>query len=270
MSFGDFDSGVKSTSSWMAAIRAREHTQPDAYLHDPYAAALVPDLSILSTLDRLGGPNGSVIVRGRLGDAVIERAAAQGCRQAVTLGAGSDTRPWRLKLPAGFRFFEVDLPGQLLAKLLLLGEPACERVTVETDLRTSSLDALARKGFDAGSPCVWVAEGLLHYVPRESADALRDAITASSVAGSWFTGDVPHPAFAGDPAHAGFLGWMRERGSPFVGFSDDPADWLRRAGWQASAHEPADLMAGGCSLVPAPPARLFADHRRLWYWHAQR
>lgn len=268
------DKAVRVTSEWMAAIRRREHLRPDAYLDDPYAEDLITDpvaaAEQLSTLDRLSGPSGSVIVRGRLGNEVLKHAVAAGVRQAVTLGAGSDTRPWRLKLPQDLRFFEVDLPGQLDAKVKLLGPPPSgERITAAADLRDDWMSALRRAGFDPRRPAVWVMEGLLHYLDRAQAGKLLGNLTAASAPGSWLTGDVPHRAFLSDPMHVEFLEWMAERGSPFIGTFTDPRPWLSAAGWHADAHEPADLISGACDLVPPPPARLFKDHRRVWYFHAR-
>jgi len=272
------DQPVRVTSHWMAAIRDREHQRPDAYFNDEYALRVITDPEAaagqLSTLDRLGGPSGSVVVRGRLGDEILKRATGAGVRQAVTVGAGLDTRPWRLPLPAelaiDLRFFELDLPGQLDRKVARLGPPTCDRITVAADVRDDWPVALLEAGFDPERPAVWMVEGLLHYLDRAQADALRDKLTAASAKGSWLTGDVPHPALLTDPAHRGFLEWMVRRGSPFVGALTDPAAWLAAAGWNAEAHRPSDLLSGACSLVPPPPARLFKDHRHLWYFHAKR
>jgi methyltransferase (TIGR00027 family) len=257
----------------MTAIREREHSLPDPYLDDPYAHLLITDArhagEQLPTLDELHGPSGSVVVRGRLGDEVLKRAFAADVRQAVTLGAGSDTRPWRLPLE-GMRYFEIDLPGQLDAKMALLGQPATERIPVEADLRSDWPLSLIRAGFDPLNPTVWVLEGLLHYLDRAQADTLRDKLSGVSARGSWMTGDVPHTAFLTDPMHREFLEWMVRRGSPFVGTFTDPVAWLAEAGWVAEAHLPADLLAGDCSLVPPPPSRLLEDHRHLWYFHARR
>jgi methyltransferase (TIGR00027 family) len=219
-------------------------------------------------LDKLSGPSGSVVVRGRLGDEVLRRAYASGVRQVVTLGAGSDTRPWRLPLKE-MRFFEVDLPGQLDFKATLLGPSVADRITVEADLRSDWPVELSQAGFDREAPAAWVLEGLLHYLDRPQSDTLRDKLSGVSAAGSWLTGDVPHTAFLSDPEHDDFLGWMEERGSPFLGTFTDPAAWLAEAGWITKAHQPADLLAGQCSLIPAPPARLFKDHRHLWYFHSR-
>ena len=43
------------------------------------------------------------------------------CTQVVLLGSGMDTRPWRLKLPPGIAWFEVDQAEVLNAKQQLLG-----------------------------------------------------------------------------------------------------------------------------------------------------
>ena len=44
-------------------------------------------------------------------DAALADAIAAGCRQVVILGAGLDTRAWRLAALAGMALFEVDHPA---------------------------------------------------------------------------------------------------------------------------------------------------------------
>ena len=55
------------------------------------------------------GPRPSAIVRTRVIDDAVSEAA--GIRQWVLLGAGYDTRAWRLPALAGSHVFEVDHPA---------------------------------------------------------------------------------------------------------------------------------------------------------------
>lgn len=127
-------------------------------------------------------------------------------RQVVVLGAGCDSRPWRLALPPGVRWFEADLPGVAAAKrrrLAELGaafEPAAspaegkEEAAPKYPLRAASWasvgadlsapgvgGALAAAGLDAGAPVAWVAEGLLMYLTAEETDALLREVAGECV-----------------------------------------------------------------------------------------
>ena len=62
-------------------------------------------------------------------DELLAEASQRGCRQVVLLGAGFDTRAFRLSWPPGTRCFEVDTPDVLGPKDEVLATtnaaPAC-------------------------------------------------------------------------------------------------------------------------------------------------
>src|SRR5262245_23280147 len=109
---------VSATAVGVAAIRAAEAAQPDALFSDPLASAFVRAANWFRTTDpdepatrrRVGALVMWVRVRTRFLDDVVTDACAAGCRQIVVLGAGLDARAFRLRLPSGVRFYEVDLP----------------------------------------------------------------------------------------------------------------------------------------------------------------
>lgn len=265
---------VMLTSDWMAVIRSRERAHPDAYLDDPCAAAFVTPESE-SSYDAIRGeglPSEVVPIRGRLGDLTL---AKSGVRQAVCLGAGTDSRAYRLPLDQGFCYFEVDLPGQLDGKAELLGAAGftagCRVETVEADLRADDwTDALLAAGFDPGRPVHWIAEGLFYYLTKPQGRALVEAVSALSAPGSWLTFDGPHDRFLTDPARQGFLRRMSERGSPFVGSFRDPVEWVAPYGWLAQAVLHADIADGRCDWLPPLPERLRTLIQDVWFVRARR
>ncbi|MFI6484984.1 class I SAM-dependent methyltransferase [Nonomuraea sp. NPDC050663] len=267
---------VKETSFITAVIRAAEHERPDAYVSDPYAELLATPRSRAMAEAALaeGGTVGSVIVRARFGDVALGQGVAAGVTQVVCLAAGSDTRAWRLGLPSVVRFFEVDLPGQLEAKEELLAPVAdrlsCGRVSLGEDLREERWTArLVEAGFDPGSPTVWIIEGLLPYLRLDHFTRLIENVRMMSGAGSVLLIDAPHAEFFRDPANETFLTFMNSRGSAFrLGF-DDFGEFLGRHGWKAEAYTLAELAAGACAWVPAPPARLCPPHDHHWVARAR-
>ena len=122
------------TAEYMALFRAVESARPAAgrLFEDPYAAALLtgrlkalagfarlPVVGPLATwfLD-LGWPRtrSSAVVRTRLIDDLLREAVRGGARQALLLGAGFDSRPYRLEELRGVPVFEVDHPSTQSAK----------------------------------------------------------------------------------------------------------------------------------------------------------
>ncbi|TDT97503.1 methyltransferase (TIGR00027 family) [Streptomyces sp. 846.5] len=66
----------------------------------------------------------------------------------------------------------------------------CERITVAVDLREDWPAALAAAGHDPAVPTVWIAEGLLIYLPEDAVELLLARISAQSAAGSRMGADI--------------------------------------------------------------------------------
>ncbi|PSC68451.1 general transcription factor IIH subunit 2 [Micractinium conductrix] len=148
-------------------------------------------------------------------------------RQLVMLGAGMDSRPWRMKLPADLHWYELDQQDVVTAKEGLLkqlgaelppseasdepptpGTPVGSGLTkhlsldsvrfplrcgswtgVRCDLGEPSwAEALLAAGFDPSQPTVWVAEGLLMYLQESQVTALLQRMAELSPEGSVFVG----------------------------------------------------------------------------------
>lgn len=262
---------IKETSFITAVIRAMENDRPDPYLADRHAALLSTPRSRRMAQEALaaGGTVGSVIVRGRFGDIALGQAVADGITQVVCLAAGSDTRAWRLGLPARIRYFEVDLPGQLEAKEALLApvedQLTCRRVALSEDLRGETWpQRLTDAGYEPDRPAVWIVEGLLPYLRVEHFAWLTTNVRKLSSRGSMLLIDAPHAAYFRDPANERFLAFMKSRGSAFQLGLDDFGGFLGRHGWRAEAYTLSQLAAGACAWVPSPPERLCLAHDHHW------
>lgn len=251
------DEGVRSTSDWMASIRYRETLRPDAFLSDPCAGVLCGhSTQPAELLTGLGGPSEVVISRGWLGDQLIGDAVAGGLDQVVLLAAGSDARAWRLGLPASVTLFEVDLPGQHPHKTQLLATagfaPTCRLIRVPADLKDPEwMMTLRAAGFDVARPAVWLVEGLFYYT---STDFARDLIANLVFPGSCLAFDIPHEGFRDEPSNQEFLAFMAQRGSPFTGFSSDPASLA--PAWATRCYLAEDLPL---------PDRLIRPQHPIWH-----
>ena len=121
---------------------------------------------------------------------VLDRAiiSAMPVAQLVILGAGFDSRAWRLDGVEDTTVFEVDHPGtQALKQERAVAWPARARQVrfVATDFRHDDLAAaLQAAGYDANRPTFWLWEGVAMYLrPAEIATNLA-AFAALSAPGS--------------------------------------------------------------------------------------
>ena len=173
----------------MAVFRASEHAKAPASraFADPLAAALLPAsfdsparlfalrpaAALLNGyIDRRWpGARTSGIARTKLIDDWIEEAA-DGIDQVVLLGAGFDTRAWRLDALASATIFEVDHPNTAAVKQERLRSAAADlrKVTfVKVDFEIDDFDQLLRAaGFDATRPAIVVWEGVSQYLTGEA------------------------------------------------------------------------------------------------------
>ena len=98
---------VSEAALLTAGWRAMESSRSDALFLDPLAAGLAGErgLRIARTL-----PAGAwvVAIRTVLIDAFLRSAISSGTDTVVNLGAGLDTRPYRMDLPSSLHWVEVD------------------------------------------------------------------------------------------------------------------------------------------------------------------
>jgi methyltransferase (TIGR00027 family) len=127
-------------------------------------------------------------------DQAVERYLAE-YTQFVILGAGFDTRAYRLPRGTRVRSFEVDTPKTQAVKRSMLAEAGIDTIGVTfvaADFeREDWLDRLVAAGFDPGQPALFLWEGVMIYLDRAAVeDTLRKiAGTApgSVVAFDYFT-----------------------------------------------------------------------------------
>jgi methyltransferase (TIGR00027 family) len=243
---------VSTTAVGVAAIRAAESAQPAPLFVDPLAPAFVDAARSFWRVDREDAPPrrrvGALIlwirVRTRFLDEVVTDACARGCRQVVVLGAGLDARAFRLALPAGVQWFELDLPDVLEFKEQVVSAsgfvPACDRVVVPTDLDGDWAGDLDRAGFDPTTPTAWLAEGLLAYLTESTREAVVDEVSRRSVRASRFgvtLASADRAASRRDHPES-----MPSQPGDYVALwqSDAPPDtrtWLGARGWTVEEHD---------------------------------
>ncbi|HET9654918.1 MAG TPA: class I SAM-dependent methyltransferase [Kineosporiaceae bacterium] len=124
---------------------------------------------------------------------VIDTAVTEAVRrhpdgQVVLLGAGLDTRPWRLPALAGVPVLSVDHPdsqADARRRTAVLPPPLCDLTFVPVDLAVMPLaPALQAAGHRASRPTAWVWEGVIPYLTRAAVAATVDGLTRVSGPGS--------------------------------------------------------------------------------------
>lgn len=249
------------TAEAVCLIRAREQLREPEHrvLHDPFAS------TFLSPAGRLGlraagmapglvdaaeqlssGLQTFVLARHALFDTWLRHALAGPCQQVVLLGAGYDTRAWRLATSLADRpVFEVDHPAtsRRKARLLAAGNlaagpawPPVFRQVVECDFEHDRfVDRLVERGFDPQARTFWIWEGVTMYLRRAAVVRTLDDIAARSAPGSllamdlWFLVDDPDLRATFLRASANLLSVLGEP-ITFGLHPEDAADFLARRG----------------------------------------
>lgn len=199
------------------------------------------------------------MVRTRFLDELLRDGADAGCRQVALLGAGMNSRAYRLDWPSETRLFEIETAEPLGFKESVLraepADPRCERITVPVDLREDWTGALVAAGHDPALPTVWIAEGLLIHLPQDAVERLLGQVGELSATGSRMGLTLGQPGvverFAQD---TGTAASMRVSEMP-----PDPVTWLAGLGWDTRAYTVRERAAAYGRPVTAPeeqPPRL--------------
>jgi methyltransferase (TIGR00027 family) len=216
------------TAEHVALFRAIETARRrDRVIDDPYAVAfLTGRYGLLARLARMpavgrwlesyldrrfpGGPRASAVARTRLIDELVEdalggdgfggdalgggaagtQAAGTTPAQVVLLGAGYDSRAYRLPATRSARVFEVDHPATQATKRRVVG--AAVRAERRAHVRFVGVDlmrddlagALRAAGFSGEERAVVVWEGATNYLNAESVDVTLRALAGIAASGS--------------------------------------------------------------------------------------
>jgi methyltransferase (TIGR00027 family) len=124
-------------------------------------------------------------LRTRAIDDVIAEVAAP---QLVVLGAGLDSRAYRMRALAEVTVFEVDHPASQAFKRRRTGRLSCvarEVRFVGVDFERDDLgERLAVSGHDRALPTTWIWEGVTPYLTEEAVDATLAIVEGRSAEGS--------------------------------------------------------------------------------------
>jgi methyltransferase (TIGR00027 family) len=102
----------------------------------------------------------------------------------LLLGAGYDSRAYRLPEAAGINAFEVDHPATQAVKARLIDPPGRVRLVPVDLLRDELEPALATAGFDHSVRTVAVWEGVTNYLDAEAVDGTFRYLRGATPPGS--------------------------------------------------------------------------------------
>lgn len=254
------------TAEYMAFFRALETIEPPArrLFADPYAFALLAGplrafarmarFPVMGSLVRgileFGWPytRSSGVVRTRAIDDLVNAAICAGARQLVLLGAGFDSRAWRLQETREITVIEVDHPATQRAKRRRLSasvDHLSARIRfVPIDFQKDDLwAALIDTGFDPGIPSVVVWEGVISYLTEPAVKKNLDLLARLLAPASRliFT-YMDRGAVDGTKVFPGarrWRSWVRFSGEPFIfGFDPDTlGETLRSFGFLLRSDE---------------------------------
>jgi methyltransferase (TIGR00027 family) len=254
---------VNATALAVAACRAVESTRADAVIDDPFASAFVAAAGSTLDLPTRWPENTEDVtpvqqtmlrasvyigVRTRFIDDVM--AGQRDIGQVVILGAGLDTRAFRLPLPYAAPFFELDAADTLEFKQRVLDAAGAvalrPRHPLAVDAGAEWELPLRAAGFDGAESTLWIVEGLLPYLPADAQLRLLSTIATLSAQGSAAVIERAVPLPAGPDLDEKLRLFSLQTGLPMADLlaranPPDPVAVLQAAGWAAEAHTPREL-----------------------------
>lgn len=236
------------TAETLAIIRAMESRRPEEerIYYDPYAFLFISRETIeyysshtaearavLEQSERLvPGVGVSCLVRARYFDDVVKASITDGLEQLVILGAGYDSRAYRIEGLEHVRVFEVDGPTTQKLKTdkvrEIFGVLPIHVTYVPADLAVDDLSQrLAESGYDTSRKTLFLLEGLVYYLPPIAVDKLLAFIAHSSGRGSTMVFDyIPASVVDGTCKQEAGRNWQKgvtDAGEPFLFGIDEVA-----------------------------------------------
>jgi methyltransferase (TIGR00027 family) len=191
---------------------------------------------IRATDKRAQGIWGGVLCRKRYADDQVTAAVEAGIEQFVVLGAGLDTRAYRLLDQDRARVYEVDLPVNIDTKRARLGDVPDHVRLIAVDFETDDLmESLTGNGFQLDQPTMFVWEAVTQYLTedgvRRTLALLAKATTGSRLAFTFIRRDFLDGtnAYNAEGAYRDFV--VRHQVWHFGLAPDQVAGLLEEYGW---------------------------------------
>lgn len=182
-----------STAYGPAFLRAAENLLPEGkrLFEDPYSEKILPPIykffviimrppkmwDFLMNMREKSTPGvvGGLLCRTRYIDEVLNNAIKEGVGTVVNLGAGMDSRAFRIPGIENIKYFELDFPEVLKFKRSKINEKLGELPSnvslVPIDFNSQDLgEELKKAGYALSSKTFFIWEGVTQYISKEAID----------------------------------------------------------------------------------------------------
>lgn len=224
---------VTDTAIWVAAYRAEESERKDALFHDQFASALIGNTGKLVATRTQGSryTAWSVVIRTHIIDHFILNLLKENIDTVVNLGAGLDTRPYRLDLPENLRWVEVDFPKIIEHKNENLKHalPNCrlERLALDLSIEELRQEFLAKISSESKNVLI-ITEGVVPYLSNQDVRSLADSLHLYKNFNYWIT-EYYSPEILEFLRTPKRLSQMKN--APFLFYPDNWFLFLKKSGW---------------------------------------
>ncbi|MBC7539555.1 MAG: class I SAM-dependent methyltransferase [Bacteriovorax sp.] len=255
---------VTDTAIWVASYRAEETERKDALFHDPYAHLLVGSTGTLLATRTQGSryTAWSVVIRTCIIDKFILDLIAKNIDTVVNLGAGLDTRPYRLDLPKNLRWIEVDFPKIIDLKEEKLKDeiPKCQLERIKLDLsKTIERDKFFAKISSVSNNVLILTEGVVPYLSNEDVKDLAESLHQYENFRYWVT-EYYSPEileFLRTPKRI-----QQMRNAPFLFYPDSWFKFFKNAGWSEADTKYLGEESEKLGRTPPTPGRLKNENQQ--------
>jgi methyltransferase (TIGR00027 family) len=170
---------ISDTALWIAAYRANETKSNHPVINDHLAEKLAGEkgFEMVATTPHTQSMAFAMIVRTCAIDRLVEIAVSKGIDTVINLGAGLDTRPYRMDLPASLKWIEVDFKNIIDYKneILKSENPMCKLERIPSDLSQDieRKELFKHLGNQTKSALI-ITEGVIGYLTNQQAGQLSD------------------------------------------------------------------------------------------------
>jgi methyltransferase (TIGR00027 family) len=182
---------VSDTALWVAHYRDLESEQPRPLFHDRFARLLVGERgrAIAESMKATARyTRWSVVIRTAVIDEYIQNLVREGVDTVVNLGAGLDTRPYRLTLPSSLRWIEIDFPHMIEYKSTRLAAESpgvhLERLALDLTDRVRRREVFARFGTESKQTLI-LTEGVIPYLTESQVAEVAEDLRAEQSFRFW-------------------------------------------------------------------------------------
>ena len=187
---------ISHSAYWLAHCRALESRSDDPLFLDDFAHLfLKPESSELiqgfkASPSYQTFKNGAQIRARLIDNQILKILNKKVVKQVLNLGAGYDTRPFRLKISNSIKWIELDKPKLLSHKnsILPAHKAKCDLLRIPIDFLDSiSLDRFIRTVPDKDLPTLVISEGLLVYLNNETVSSNFKILGRNDFIKFWIT-----------------------------------------------------------------------------------